>query len=715
MRGSRAAKWSVAAAAVLLADSAADAGRFEVLGMGGAGGMFTPASAPFNPKLMFVSCDMSGAYRSTDGGRTWEMIDSMQMRSCRGARPMFAGPAVYWAHGGRELRVSTDAGQTWKPVVRGQPPWGTEGITRLGVPGSAGPVLLVGTGAGVFASGDGGKTWRTGPAGAVTGLTTSGLTVFAATGEKLWAGEDCGKSWREVTSPLADGEVIALAGGAAAGRQGLYAVVAGEGVFGSSDGGRTWKKLLAPGGEVGAGLFDVVMAANQTAVAYACNGRQVFRTADAGATWKSVFRMDGRDANVEKSWVQTQIRWGYRIMSRGLGVNAAEPNIVMVSTQGDLYKSVNGGRSWHQLMNHPVGIQPGDPGYRYRSNGLEVTSVWEFLFDPFDENRCYIAYTDIGFARSVDRGRTWIYSARGSHPWSNTFYGVVFDPHVKGRMYAAASNRHDIPHWTHISSNKPHHSGGVVVSDDHGVRWRHASAGLPKRPCTSICLDPRSPRGERTLYATLFGAGVYKSTDGARAWAKKSKGLGNPGNLHALQVEVHPRTGEVFCSITAHRHGRAFRVPGGLWKSADAAESWTDLTKPLKLGWATGFALHPADPETVYLCAATWPGGPQGGVYKTTDGGKTWKRILADADFAKRRPPGYVHVMNAVLHPDDPDIVYVCSTHGLWVSRDAGETWKWFTDIPFGSAQNVAFDPKDTRTIYVTTFGGGTWRGPHLP
>ena len=71
--------------------------------------------------------------------------------------------------------------------------------------------------------------------------------------------------------------------------------------------------------------------------------------------------------------------------------------------------------------------------------------------------------------------------------------------------------------------------------------------------------------------------------------------------------------------------------------------------------------------------------------------------------------------MRAVLHPADPNIVYVCSSHGLWCSTDAGRSWAWFKDLPFGSAQNVAFEPKDPKTIYVTTFGGGTWRGPHLP
>jgi len=717
MKATRAMASLAAAVAVLGAVPASQAEKFEVLGMGGAGGMFTPISSPADPKLTFVSCDMSGSYRSLDGGRTWEMIDSMQLRSSRSCRPMFAGQAVYWVNG-RQLRASRDKGKTWKPTLAGAPPWGAEAVTHLASPPGTPATILLGAGPAVYVSRDAGRTWKKGPSGrgACGGIASAGGRLHAAVGARLWGSADGGKTWQPAALPESGGEeIVALAGGGDGRRGVLFAVVRGRGVMRSPDAGKTWRTVLAPGGLARTDLADVVMPANQADVAYACNRQQVFRTADGGSTWRSCFHMQGPKANVERSWVQTEIKWGYYITRFGLGCNPADPKVVLVSTQGDFYRSDDGGRSWRQLMNHKVGVRAGDPGCRYRCNGLEVTSVWDFLFDPFDENRCYIAYTDIGFARSVDRGKTWIYSARGSGAWSNTFYKVIFDPHVAGRMYAAASNRHDIPHWTHVSSNTARHSGGVVVSDDRGVRWRPASRGLPERPCTSVCIDPASPKGRPTLYAALFEAGVYKSTDGAKSWAKKSAGLGYRGNLHVLQLQARPKTGELFCSITAHRHGSKFPVPGGLWKSTDGAETWTDVSQALDLRWATGFALHPTDAGTIYLCAATFPGGRQGGVYKTTDGGRHWTRILRDEDFARRRPPGYVHVMNVVLHPADPDIVYVCSSHGLWVSPDGGKTWRWVTGIPFGSAQNVAFDPKDAKTIYVTTFGGGTWRGPHLP
>jgi len=197
---------------------------------------------------------------------------------------------------------------------------------------------------------------------------------------------------------------------------------------------------------------------------------------------------------------------------------------------------------------------------------------------------------------------------------------------------------------------------------------------------------------------------------------KKSNGLGNPGNLHALQVEVHPKTGDLYCSITAHRHGSDFPVPGGLWKSTDGGETWTDLTSELRLAWPANFVVHPENPDIIYLAAATIPGGRQGGLYKTADGGKTWTRLLRDEDFAKTGGQGYVHVLYVNLHPDNPDYVYLGTAgHGLWVSQDAGKTWQRFEVFPFASVTNVTFDPQDTEVMHVATFGGGVWEGHYLP
>ena len=66
-------------------------------------------------------------------------------------------------------------------------------------------------------------------------------------------------------------------------------------------------------------------------------------------------------------------------------------------------------------------------GQAWLCNGLVVTTTWNYYIDPHEPTRHYICYTDIGFARSEDRGKSWLYATAGS-PWKNTFYDLAFDP-----------------------------------------------------------------------------------------------------------------------------------------------------------------------------------------------------------------------------------------------------------------------------------------------
>ena len=689
---------------------------FEVLGIGGAGGMYTPAISPQDPNLIFISCDMSGSYRSLDGGKHWEMIHHGQLKNSLTCRPLFVKDAVIWVNGGTP-KISRDKGATWTPVVEGKTPWNGE-VTNMETDPSDNSVLLFGTAGELWRSADGGKTWKLSKSGKVQSILGLGKKFYVAMDTKLLISSDKGETWEELAVPEAKGQkFLSLAGGIADGATVLYGAVEKECLLQSLDEGKTWKAVEA----YPCGTTEVRMTPNQTKVAYIVQqGRKfVLQTVDGGKTWDYSFKMkriNGQAANVELSWVQTELAWGYGIMPLGLGVSQTDPNVVMVSTQGDFYITRDGGKTWQQLMNIAHGVLPGDPGRRYECNGLEVTTCYAYLFDPLIKDRRYIAYTDIGFSRSVDAGKTWSPAAKGC-PWGNTFYQVVFDPTIKGKMYAATSGRHDIPQWTNTDKRPVPGNGGVCVSDDGAVTWKVLGTGLPNLPCTSVCIDPKSPKGNLTLYATLYEGGCYKSTDNGQTWVNKSNGLGNPGNMHAFQVSVHPKTGAIYCSITACRVGaRDFPVAGGLWKSTDGGDNWTDLTKALDLRWPASFAVHPENPDVIYLTAATFPNGSQGGIYGTTGGGKTWKRLMQDADFAKSGGSSFVHCLYVNLHPAKPDYVYIGTTsHGLWVSQDAGQTWKRFEKLPFTSASNLTFDPANPEIMYVSTFGGGIWKGNYLP
>ncbi len=220
-------------------------------------------------------------------------------------------------------------------------------------------------------------------------------------------------------------------------------------------------------------------------------------------------------------------------------------------------------------------------------------------------------------------------------------------------------------------------------------------------------MDPTSSKESRTVYASAFEEGVYKSTDSGQSWVKKSAGLGAAGtNMRACRILRH-RDGTLFCLVTALRKDGEFVAQGpGLYRSKDGAESWHWINQSKPLLWPKDFDVDPLDSQTVYLGASDAKNA-EGGLYKTTDGGATWTRVARKG----------TECFGATVHPRKPNWVYLCITEsapdtGLWLSKDGGKNWTALEGLPFRNAQRVTFDPNDDSIIYVSTFGGSVWKGP---
>ncbi len=415
------ASWAVAA------PSGVDG--WQVNGIGGAGGMYTPTISPYDHNFMLLSCDMSGSYRSLDGGMSWQLIHYMQIRSTLQARPAFTKSLVFWAEEGI-LKYSADKGLTWTAVpIDGGAPWrGT--ITSIAVVDMFPITISVGTGDGVWlgsmtADGKASGAWKQLAEGGCGGIATIGPTILAAVsgGGKparivrlnMLQAPPTGPEPVETEITLAgDNAVTSFAAAAKGdGPATLFATVDNVGIVKSADGGKAWETVAKWDGQ-----RSVLMPVGQTQVAYAAQERshEVWRTSDGGRTWQSIFHMTGDQKNVEVAWDQTYLHWDYSISHLGLGIDPADPNVVMMTSEGDFYRSNNGGKSWFQCQNNAVGVLPGDGDFRFKTNGVEVTTLWGYYFDPNDSNRTYIAYTDIGFTRSVDRGQDLDQRGRGAAP-----------------------------------------------------------------------------------------------------------------------------------------------------------------------------------------------------------------------------------------------------------------------------------------------------------
>ncbi len=723
----------LAACLLLAAAGTAGAGDlFTVRGLGGGGGTYNLSISPYDPGLILLACDMGGVFRSTDRGATWKLLPFHQapVNAHRGPAPVFTPKRIYWTSWLTRLCYSDDKGQSWTLLPRG--PWDTIpklSLVGLGLLPARSERFLVSTTQGVWAGTV--RDWRRitdQPGGPVLIL---GKDAFVGLEDgTLLHSADGGANWRALAS--LPGAVKALTGAQSGGESLLLASVDPVGLLRSTDMGKTWTPCKTPYENEALlamlpGRTDLVYAQQQGSV----KTQQLLRSRDGGLNWEPVFRMPGgktREANVTPSWVQTQLRWGYYFTRGGFALDPHDANFCLAATQGDVYRSTDGGGSWQQNMMRPLPpLEPGVP--RQTSIGLEVTSCWGYHFDPHDPKREYITYTDIGFGRSLDMGQSWSWSAKGS-PWTNTFYDLAFDPAHPGRLYAAASRRHDIPHYTFVSRTFPEarvNQGGVVVSDDWGASWTppytpQAQNGLPAQVCTTVVLDPSSPADARRLYAGVFGendaAGVYISEDSGKTWTQTPSQPGVLPNRHVYRLRLHPETGNLYCLITGLRApGKDFFNPegGGIWMSDDKGASWRHLSQGSRLNhWATAFAFDPANREGLYVTAATPQGSPgAGGVYKTENNGKNWFQILKDSDMHRMAGSmSFDHTMSVAVHPANTALVFAgTNVHGLFFSRNAGKTWEWCRDFPFSNAQSIAFDPRDPDSLLITTFGAGVWQG----
>jgi photosystem II stability/assembly factor-like uncharacterized protein len=727
---------------------------WEPVGLSGGGGMFSPAISPADPNLIMLNCDMSAAYISKDGGHNWHMINHAQLKSDTRCRPAFhpSDPNVIYASSGGRLRISRDRGRTFTPIGNlNESLYG-----EIAIKPSDPKVMLAGTRDGrCRLTRDGGATWTlcSGPEGPVFGFhfdrTRQGHTMFAATDKGIWRSDDNGRTWTDKSSGLPWKQIQGFSGGSNQANDiiMLYCTISSKdqdgvfkgGVYSSRDRGETWQQTMGHGINTDTTKADrwaygsiaqyrqilttdknplTVYVLNTSTGFHPPHHETVYRSDDGGNNWRATYFQDPRfkQYNVAPNYVTASAGQSFKGGDTpfGAAICNTDPNrLILVWSQS--YITHNGGDTWFNGDTYPAPGQKPEPGCAWTCTGLVVTTTWNYYIDPFEANRHYIAYTDIGFARSLDAGKTWIWWDKDSWaPWRNTCYEIAFDPDIHGKMWGAFSDVHDIPNDNIISERHGHNRpGGVCISNNFGASWKHEAKGIPPKPATSIVLDPTSPKNARTLYAGVFSEGIYKSTDDGKTWTLKKNGLGYPMNMRVYRVTLH-KDGTLFAIICAKRptRGQPLMSEGvGLYRSIDGAETWQKVNASHLFLYPKDFSVDPDDSNIILLgtCDTNWQ-DKSGGLYRSEDGGATWQRIGRQG---RQTFGGY-------FHPKHDGWIYMTLTEGapgagLWLSRNNGQTWQPFDDLPFSNIQRVTFDPLNDAVMYVTTFGGSVWRGPVVP
>ncbi len=717
-----------------------------------------PGFHPSDPNVVYASS--GGRLKvSRDRGRTFTAIGDLK-DSLAGEIAICPSDPSTMLVGTRngQCRVSHDAGVTWTacPGPQGQvigfhfshvaqPPW--RGRPALASRGHLGLVRNDDPRSADVQGRDALATKKQGQDALATADGATRASMFAAANAGIWRSDDGGQTWVEKTEGLPWIEIKGFAGGSDATSTMLYCTVTSKlengvlrgGVYRSRDRGETWQSAMGRGINLDTTKADqysygpiaqykqilttdtrplTVYVTNTSTGFHPPHHETVYRSEDGGDTWRATFFQDPRfkEYNVAPNYVTASAGQSYKGGDTPFGAaicNSDPTRLVLVWSQS--YITHNGGRTWFNGDTYPAPGQQPKPGSAWACTGLVVTTTWNYYIDPFEANRHYIAYTDIGFARSLDSGKTWIWWDKNTWaPWRNTCYEIAFDPEIPGKMWGGFSSVHDIPNDNIISERHGHTGpGGVCISRDFGASWKPEAQGLPLRPVTSIVLDPRSPKNARTLYAGVFMEGVYKSTDDGKTWTLKKAGLGHPLNMRVSRVILH-KDGTLFAMICAARpaQGKPLMSEGvGLYRSRDGAESWEKVNTSQLFLYPKDFSVHPQNSNIILVGICDAGGGDQsGGLWRTTDAGRTWHRIGRQA---RQTFGGY-------SHPKHDGWIYMTLTEGapgagLWLSQDNGQTWQPFDALPFSNIQRLTFDPADDSLLYVTTFGGSIWRGPALP
>ncbi|HUU26556.1 MAG TPA: hypothetical protein VM123_01985 [archaeon] len=438
----------------------------------------------------------------------------------------------------------------------------------------------------------------------------------------------------------------------------------------------------------------------------------IFKTENAGGTWKPVWQTtsQGYLTNNHKSgWLDRSYGPGWGGNPIDLGVAPSNPDICYGTDAGRAYRTTDGGRTWEQVHSHD------QPDGSVTSSGLDVTTCYGVHFDPFDKNHFFITYTDIGLFHTLNGGKSWFHSINGvPGPWINTCYWLEFDPQIRGRIWSVWGNAHDLPRDKMFSPRGfDRFQGGVAITDDGGRTWRKSGEGIPENSVgTNVLVDPDSPADSRTLYVCLFGRGVYKSADGGNAWQEANQGLGD--NLYAWKIKRRPGDGRLILLLSrgrrieqaAGRRWSSTTVDGELYTSDDGAASWQALAIPAGENAPHDLQIDPSTPERMYLCC--WAredenGDISGGLYRTEDGGKTWKLAF---DQVRR-------VNAAAIHPKNPKTIFINTfQNAAFRSDDCGDTWRRLEGYRFKWGQRPNLDPNDPEMIYLTTYGGSVYYGP---
>ncbi len=691
----------------------------------GGGGAFNTVGAS-SSGIIIVGSDLSGAYRSTDGGENWDVIGAAQGLtethiSGLGFHPQNGNLLFIGTENG--IFRSTDGGKTVHKVLSSG--YITD-IVFSSVADSIGyaavhPAYDVARGS-IYRSNDTGENWQLvstnlpdslhilklvlHPADANTIFMLTGAGRFVCGPAEVYRSTDGGTTWVLLTHQLPP--ILDLAIGSAppyplfvttmhASCQAPYYWTDLEGNFyRSTDNGNTWVQLSAYTGII---LPDP----NQNNIIRLIDPREPYPWNDRAGTFTSydggvTFTLTGEVTQWD-TFYNHSTYWSYGSSFNGIcktiGRDFSNPNHFFWVTTQWAFQSLDSGKTFQNMFTREV-----TPGF-WQSRGLDNVNTQVIAISPANPDVVYVGYFDLGIWRSVDGGVSWQSCNDSLYTGSWDGHGgncatMVLDPERPNVIWASQSEYQNGEFPTYLLKST---QGGVPGS------WEPADDGLPREQIMGLSLDSHSPAGQRTLYVTAQ-RDVYKSTDDGSTWQKV---LDCNGCRFTAVDAVNPQL--------IYAGGER-----GIFVSRDGGNTWQDVSLPEMRStggsdyWDWDYEgifdiqSDPNQENTVYVVVH----GEGKGLYKSTNGGTTWEKILTN-NFLRKVAivPANSRFLYATSSSAFQAGGYDPRSDGILFSTDGGINWRRQNQgmaYPFAFA--VAVDFSDHPTVFVGVPGTGVQRSP---
>jgi photosystem II stability/assembly factor-like uncharacterized protein len=311
----------------------------------------------------------------------------------------------------------------------------------------------------------------------------------------------------------------------------------------------------------------------------------------------------------------------------------------------------------------------------------------------------YMGATGGGVWRTKDAGANWINIS--DKYFGGTIGSIALAPSDENIIYVGEGENT-------MRGNVSEGINGVWKSENAGRTWQNCGLSFG-RHITKIIIHPKNPNIVwACVMGSLFGAdnerGVYKTMDGGKVW-KKVLGHSNT-NTGAIEITMEPNNPEVMYASLWQMKRTPFSMESGgegsgIYKSMDGGETWKNITKNNGLPkdsiiGISFIAVAPSNPDRLYAMIEA----KNGGLFLSDDAGQNW--VLQNAESNIRQRAWYFSKM--AVDPNNQDKIWICNVE-FWTSKNAGKSIQ-SVNTPHADHHNIWIDANDGKRFIIADDGG---------